>query len=85
MNKAELIKKLGVETQKLADLHQHFLNSKNSADQALERDARREDGSERQDRLHEQILQRTIERSHDAEAAYNQQEKLVKELTAKLA
>lgn len=84
MNKTELIQKIAIETQKLELLQKEAEQAKSSAESAIEHDLHRTDGSERQDRLHEQILQNTIDRSHEASAAYNRQEKLVKDLVVQL-
>lgn len=84
MTKIEQIQKIAIETQKLEQLQNKAEQAESSAESAIEHDLHRTDGSERQDRLHEQFLQNTIDRSHEASAAYNRQEKLVKDLIAQL-
>lgn len=84
MAKIEQIQEIAIETTKLEQLQNEAEQAESGADSAIERDLHRTDGSERQDRLHEQILQNIIDRSHEARAAYDRQEKLVKDLVEQL-
>ncbi len=81
-NKTELEEQISIETQKLEQLQTAAKEAGSRAQSAIERDSRREDGSPRQDNLHQQILQNTIDSSHEASAAYEKQKKLVSDLIA---
>jgi len=84
MTKTEQIQKIANETQKLEQLRKEVEQAESNADFAEKRNLHRTDGSDRQDRLNEQISQNTSDKLNEASAAYNRQEKLVKELVAKL-
>ena len=72
-----------IEKAKLSKLRAEMESAQSSYNSQLERDAIREDGSPRQDAMHEQILRSTRDRANSTSAAFAAQKKLLDELLAR--
>tara|TARA_R110001583_G_scaffold107040_2_gene255575 strand:+ start:483 stop:722 length:240 start_codon:yes stop_codon:yes gene_type:complete len=71
------------ETKKLNDLSNKYEAAKSSYFSDLERDVNRQDGSARQDALHDQYMEESRARYRTAESAFEAQVKLVASLLEK--
>lgn len=72
---------LKTEKEKLNVLRAENKSAQFDYNSRLERDAVREDGSARQDVLHERFLRESCDRAYEANAAVVAQEKVVSELS----
>lgn len=74
---------INLETKKLNELSNAYEKVKSSYFAAVERDLNREDGSARQDALHEQFLQENRDEYYALKAEFEAQVNLVSELIKK--